>query len=870
MMARALKGPLALVLAVMMAFSGGGMVAYGADTPVLAEDGIPYNAGDVAAINKMIAENSLPLTPNSPASWENTTTPNYVIWSEIDGENRITTLRVVVATGVLDVSGLTKLKFLETSSTDITGFYFGQLPNLNTLECPYTKISELDLSPVPNLVSLDISDTAMDIHKVKSLPAGLNALSIGNTNLTHLDLPPMPQLKRLECGGNPISELDLTFAPNLDTLACGNTNLSKLDLSPIPNLRTLSYEYTNITELDLSKVKQLKDLCCGGEGVTIPQLDLSDLTELRSFSCQFARLPNLDLTNNQKLDCLEISNTTFDSITFPNGTKITFNQTEGGKIVRDNREPYYLIRDDADVSSNNRSVWRAVPDDYYEFDCWVTMPEEATEGPWTASFTPSVRQGEPAKSYSLEAKFKKFTYPVTVIGGTVMGDRTEFSKGDTVTIQANEAPEGKKFTGWYKDSGNPELADATAPRTTFTMPARGVTFVAQFGNADPDTPDNPDTPDTPEIPKTPEEIKQEAETTQDPERLKDLEDAYKNLTGTTVNVLADNNTHGDFKNQVDKISVTGAAFNVEPGETVSLHFSKPQNNVTIDGTKYKTNSAVQLDISLRSGEKVLSRLAVPVTITVPIPSGVNPQNFWILHYNDAGEYEVINPTLNGDGTCSFTVDHFSVFAFVNAAGTPDPVEPAGEEKQEKKEKDDSNHQAVKAALEAIRAAKPGKQQTAATADGRQVTVVPVKLFGLSASLPVDALETIAEGTIGLRVVLDNGAAEVLIPAGFRMPAGTGVLAYGLGWQAEPLYSNLMRADVKEEGAKTEVYKLGGGTLPTTATITLKTKLTGKINVYRWNEDTRRVALVASPAAEGGRVTFAAKELGNFILTTGTI
>jgi len=187
---------------------------------------------------------------------------------------------------------------------------------------------------------------------------------------------------------------------------------------------------------------------------------------------------------------------------------------------------------------------------------------------------------------------------------------------------------------------------------------------------------------------------------------------------------------------------------------------------------------------------------------------------------------------------------------------------------------DSNTAAQEAAVDAMVAANDGKSaskvQNVATAAGTTVPAVPVKLYGLSASLSIDTMEAIATGKTGLKVNLDNGAAEVLIPAGFTMPKNTGVLAYPLGHQKDPYGANLMKDAVKEDSAKTEVHKLGGGTLPTTATVTIKTKLTGAVNIYRWDEDTRKAALVASATASGGKVTFAAKQLGNFIITTGTI
>ena len=81
----------------------------------------------------------------------------------------------------------------------------------------------------------------------------------------------------------------------------------------------------------------------------------------------------------------------------------------------------------------------------------------------------------------------------------------------------------------------------------------------------------------------------------------------------------------------------------------------------------------------------------------------------------------------------------------------------------------------------------------------------------------------------------------------------------------------LAAPVKGDGAKTEVVKAGGDmVMPTTVTVTLKTKLTGTVNVYYYNPETRRYTLLASPTAKDGKITFATKQMGTMVLTTGTI
>ena len=166
---------------------------------------------------------------------------------------------------------------------------------------------------------------------------------------------------------------------------------------------------------------------------------------------------------------------------------------------------------------------------------------------------------------------------------------------------------------------------------------------------------------------------------------------------------------------------------------------------------------------------------------------------------------------------------------------------------------------------------PAKAQSVTTAAGTAITAVPVKLSGLEASLSLDTMDLLATGKVGLKASINSGAAEVILPAGFTHTPEPGRFGYPLGFQKDPRGSDLMTELVKGDTAKTETCKLGGNVvLPTTATVTIKTKLEGKINVYYWNDETKKATLIASPTAADGKVTFATKQLGHLILTTGTI
>jgi len=97
-------------------------------------------------------------------------------------------------------------------------------------------------------------------------------------------------------------------------------------------------------------------------------------------------------------------------------------------------------------------------------------------------------------------------YFVTVNNGTGGG---EYEENDTVTIKANDPPEGKVFDKWTSEDGV-TFADAASPETSFTMPARNVTVSATYKDKgkkedEPDPNPNPD-PDKPAREKTSEKV----------------------------------------------------------------------------------------------------------------------------------------------------------------------------------------------------------------------------------------------------------------------------------------------------------------------------------------------------------------------------
>ncbi len=86
----------------------------------------------------------------------------------------------------------------------------------------------------------------------------------------------------------------------------------------------------------------------------------------------------------------------------------------------------------------------------------------------------------PAGDISIKAVYRNTPHDITVEGGTA--DLTFAGSGETITITANEAPDGKYFAGWECVSGGVTFADATAKTTTFVMTGEAVTVKATYAD----------------------------------------------------------------------------------------------------------------------------------------------------------------------------------------------------------------------------------------------------------------------------------------------------------------------------------------------------------------------------------------------------
>lgn len=148
------------------------------------------------------------------------------------------------------------------------------------------------------------------------------------------------------------------------------------------------------------------------------------------------------------------------------------------------------------------------------------------------------------------------------------------------------------------------------------------------------------------------------------DKIASLEESYIEKAGITQNAPQVDATIME----PSQVKILGASLNATPGATVDFKISLPteEDKAVINTDLYKNVLAFEMDLE---GEGITSsNLAIPVCITLPVPAGMSASNIKILHYSTMGAapevYDSSNIRFNNDGTFSFTITHFSMFAIV--------------------------------------------------------------------------------------------------------------------------------------------------------------------------------------------------------------
>ena len=209
---------------------------------------------------------------------------------------------------ILDMTGIeafTNLKYLGIYGTNFSNVNFSGLTNLSFLSIYNTHVTSIDLNNYPNL------------EYFKCNPGNYNSFS-----LTSLDLTPAPNLKSIDCSDNQLTTLDVSNLTNLFYLYCNNNNITNLNLSNLSNLREVECYNNSLTNLTLTNVSLLEELNCAGNQLST--LDVTDATFLKFLQCSNNQLVNLNVYGLSYLENLYCNYNLLTNLNFAGNNLLTF------------------------------------------------------------------------------------------------------------------------------------------------------------------------------------------------------------------------------------------------------------------------------------------------------------------------------------------------------------------------------------------------------------------------------------------------------------------------------------------------------------------------------------------------------------------
>ena len=193
-----------------------------------------------------------------------------------------------------NISGITSLDVSDKEISDLTGIE--GFTTLTILSCHYNTLTALDVSANPALTTLYCAGNQLTALDVSANPA-LTVLSCYGNDLTTLDVSANPALTSLSCSDNQLTNLDVNNNTGLTTLTCNRNQLTNLGVSNNTLLEHFSTQNNTITSLDVSSNTALIEFRC----------DVNQLTYLNMRNGATDQLTTFNATNNNSLDCIEVS-----------------------------------------------------------------------------------------------------------------------------------------------------------------------------------------------------------------------------------------------------------------------------------------------------------------------------------------------------------------------------------------------------------------------------------------------------------------------------------------------------------------------------------------------------------------------------------
>jgi Leucine-rich repeat (LRR) protein len=197
----------------------------------------------------------------------------------------------------VDISELPNLVSVTGTSYLINTINASKCKKLNvfSVDAKYINLSECEILP---LISYDNNNNLVSLNASKC--SGLEFLTIGNENFDSLNVEGCSALKEITITSSGLINLDLSNLLNLELLyVLDNEKLTSLNLLNLSKLKTAEISRNSIGSLDVSSIANLELLNCDNNLLT--DLNVKSLVNLNRLDCSVNKLSKLDLSTNKNI-----------------------------------------------------------------------------------------------------------------------------------------------------------------------------------------------------------------------------------------------------------------------------------------------------------------------------------------------------------------------------------------------------------------------------------------------------------------------------------------------------------------------------------------------------------------------------------------
>lgn len=194
------------------------------------------------------------------------------------------------------IDKITELNIPKLGLENLKGIEY--FTNLQSINCSYNKISELDFSSNPNLTFINCSNNTLSKLNV-SKNQRLSQLNCYNNNLSNLDISKNEALVYLYCYHNNLTKLDMTNNLKLVEVFCQENRLENLNVSQNTALEKLWTFDNTISSINIQHNIHLTEFYCKNNNLS--ELDTTKNTALQHLTFYGNSIPRLDIGRNSVL-----------------------------------------------------------------------------------------------------------------------------------------------------------------------------------------------------------------------------------------------------------------------------------------------------------------------------------------------------------------------------------------------------------------------------------------------------------------------------------------------------------------------------------------------------------------------------------------